>query len=144
MGIHSLNQSKSVSNKFRKLNLSDNTSIFFSARKGIKPTIFYHFAKLINMAEKELASIINLSARTVSNYEEQHKLLAPVESEHLLKLIALYSKGEEFFGNIAEFNYWLKKPFWNSDERPMDWLNTPGGVDLVMDELNRLAHGYAV
>lgn len=64
--------------------------------------------------------------------------------EHLLKLIALYTKGEELFGNITEFNYWLKKPFWNSVESPMDWLDTPEGVDLVTNELNRLVHGYAV
>jgi uncharacterized protein (DUF2384 family) len=67
-----------------------------------------------------------------------------LESEHLLKLIALFTKGEELFGKVDEFNYWLQKPFWDSQEKPIDWLITPGGVDLISDELERLAHGYAV
>jgi uncharacterized protein (DUF2384 family) len=82
--------------------------------------------------------------RTISNYKEQQKPLEPAQSEHLLKLIALFGKGEEIFGNVNEFNYWLQKSFWNAKERPIDWLITPGGVDLIMDELDRLAHAYAV
>ena len=31
-----------------------------------------------------------------------------------VSLILLFEKGEELFGTIEEFNYWLKKPFWNS------------------------------
>jgi uncharacterized protein (DUF2384 family) len=83
-----------------------------------------------------------LSARTISNYKEQKKSLEPLYSEHLLKLIALFEKGEEIFGSIDEFNYWLKKPFWDSDEKPIDWLVTSGGVDLVTEEIDQLAQGY--
>ena len=64
--------------------------------------------------------------------------------EHLLKIIALFEKGEEVFGSIDEFNYWLNKPFWNSHETPLGWLNTSGGVDLVTDELDKLSQGYPV
>ncbi len=96
------------------------------------------------MPEKNLAGIINLSSRTISNYKEQQKNLEPVYSEHLLKLITVFEKGEEIFGNIDEFNYWLKKPFWNSAETPMSWIITPGGVDLLLEELEKLAQGYPV
>ncbi len=68
----------------------------------------------------------------------------PVPSEHLVKLIALFEKGEETFGNVNEFNYWLRKPFWNGSERSVDWLVTSGGVDFVSEELDRLAHGYTL
>ena len=57
---------------------------------------------------------------------------------------ALFNKGEEIFGSIDEFNYWLKKPFWKSGETPMHWIITHGGVDLVMNELDRLAEGYPI
>ena len=91
-----------------------------------------------------LAGIINLSARTISNYKDQRKVLEPVQGEHLLKLISLFEKGEAIFGNIDEFNYWLRKPFWNSSETPLEWISTPGGVDLLMEELDKLAQGYPV
>ena len=66
----------------------------------------------------------------------------PLYSEHLLKIIALFNKGEEIFGTIDEFSYWLNKPFWGSKQKPIDWIVTSGGVDLVMDEIDKLAHGY--
>jgi putative toxin-antitoxin system antitoxin component (TIGR02293 family) len=133
-----------VTTRFSKLDLKNEFAIVLSARKGIKTKIFYDFATTIKMPEKNLAELINLNSRTISNYATKQKSFEPIQSEHLLKLIALYVKGEEIFGNVGEFNYWLQKPFWNSKEKPIDWLVTPGGVDLLMDELDRLAHAYVV
>lgn len=140
----SSNNKFSIKNRFKGLDLKSPYAIVFSARKGLQTKVFYDFAEAIKIPEKTLARIINLSARTISNYNEQQKVLEPVYAEHLLKLISLYEKGEEIFGNIDEFNYWLKKPFWNSEETPMDWIITPGGVDLLMEELDKLAQGYPV
>jgi putative toxin-antitoxin system antitoxin component (TIGR02293 family) len=136
--------SNSIRVRFSKLDMKNSFAIVFSARKGIKPKVFYDFADSIKMPEKKLALMLNLSSRTISNYNEQQKALDPVQSEHLLKLISLFGKGEEIFGNINEFNYWLQKPFWSAKERPIDWLVTPGGVDLVTDELDRLSHAFAI
>ncbi|MEO6818923.1 MAG: antitoxin Xre-like helix-turn-helix domain-containing protein [Ginsengibacter sp.] len=132
----------SVKNRFKDLDFISNNAIFFSARKGLGTKIFYDFAETIKMPERNLASIINLSSRTISNYKAQRKKLEPIYSEHLLKLIALFEKGEEIFGNIDEFNYWLRKPFSQSEEKPIDWLLTSGGVDLVNEEIDQLAQGY--
>jgi uncharacterized protein (DUF2384 family) len=107
--------------------------------------LFYSFATESKLSIKDLAELIHLHPRTIQNYSERNKAMDPVESEHLLKIIALYMKGEAIFGNIDEFNYWLQKPFWTTKEqqkeKPADLLITPGGVS---DELDRLAYGYAV
>lgn len=133
-----------VHNRFKGLGLDNPYKLTVAARKGVKPKIFYEFADVIKMPERALAGIINLTARTLNNYKDQQKCLEPVYGEHLLKLIALFEKGEAVFGNVDEFNYWLKKPFWNARETPMDWLVTPGGVDLLLKELEKLAQGYPV
>jgi putative toxin-antitoxin system antitoxin component (TIGR02293 family) len=137
-------QTLTLRDRFSVFNLKNAFDLVFSARMGIKTKLFYEFADSIKMPEKKLATLMNLSSRTISNYKDQQKLLEPIQSEHLLKLIALYAKGEDIFANIDEFNYWLQKPFWNSKQKPFEWLSTPGGVDLIMDELDRLAYGYAV
>jgi putative toxin-antitoxin system antitoxin component (TIGR02293 family) len=142
--LAAINDKYSVRNRFKHLNLSNSFALVMSARKGLKPKIFYDFAEAIKMPEKSLANIINLSARTLSNYKEQQKVLEPVYSEHLLKLIGLFEKGETIFGNIDEFNYWLRKPIWNLKETPLEWLATPGGVDLVAGEIDKLAYAYPV
>jgi putative toxin-antitoxin system antitoxin component (TIGR02293 family) len=134
----------SIGARFSNLDFKTPFALVASARKGVKPKVFYDFADSIKMPEKNLALLLNLSARTISNYKEQQKPLEPIQSEHLLKLIALFEKGEQIFGNVFEFNYWLQKPFWDAKEKPMDWLVTPGGVDLVSDELDRLAFAYAI
>ncbi len=135
---------RSVKNKFKLFDLTNSRSLVAIARKGVKSELFYDLATIIKMPEKNLAQIIHMSPRTVSNYREGKKSLDPVQSEHLLKLAALFEQGEELFGNVDEFNYWLRKPFWNAREKPIDWLVTPGGVGLVMDELTRMAYGDAV
>ena len=142
-----MNQTKgmeTVRKKFKNLGLKNNLEIVYSARKGIKPTIFYSFADVAKITEQNLADLLHLHPRTIQNRRNQQKNLDPVEGEHLLKLIALFVKGEELFGSIDEFNSWLHKPSWQHKEKPSDLLSTPGGTDLIADELERLVHGYAV
>jgi uncharacterized protein (DUF2384 family) len=131
-----------LKSKFNHIDMGSNFSIVLSARKGLHTKVFYDFAEAIKMPERRLAAIMNVSARTISNYKEAQKTLEPLYGEHLLKLIALFDKGEVLFGNIDEFNYWLQKPFWNSAEKPADWLTTGGGVDFLSEELDKMAEGY--
>lgn len=138
------NKKKSVGDRFKNLDLNNLNAIVLTARKGLKVKVFYDFAETIDMPEKKLAEVINISSKTISNYKNGEKLLGPTYSEHLLKLIQLFEKGEELFGNVEEFNYWLKKPFWNKKSAPNDLINTNGGVDLIMHELSKLAEGYPV
>jgi putative toxin-antitoxin system antitoxin component (TIGR02293 family) len=134
----------SIGYRFRFFDLSNLNSLVFLARKGLKAKVFYDFAETINMPEKKLAAVMNISSRTISNYKNEEKLLDPIYSEHLLKLINLFEKGEEIFGNVEEFNYWLKKPFWNKKSTPIELINTIVGVDLIAEELEKLAQGYPV
>jgi putative toxin-antitoxin system antitoxin component (TIGR02293 family) len=115
-----------------------------TAMKGVKTEVFYKFAALADMPDKFLADLLHISTRTLSNYKDQKKTLEPVKGEHLLKLIALFKKGEAVFGRLEEFRGWLLKPFSGKKEKPVEWLVTPGGVDLISLELDRIAHGYAL
>ncbi len=130
--------------KFRSLHLRDELSIVYTARKGVNPGIFYAFSDTANISEKNLAALLHVHPRTISNYREKQKSLNPVEGEHLLKLIYLFITGEEIFGSIEQFSQWINSPGWQDREKPMDWLDTPGGVDLVLEELSRLSYGYVV
>ena len=114
------------------------------ARRGAYSSVFSDLALVGNLTENLLASIINLSARTILNYAQQGKKLEPAQSEHLLKLVLLFELGITAFGNVDEFNIWLNKKFWNAKDAPMDWLITPGGVDMVKAQIEQLMEGYPV
>ncbi|HUZ60364.1 MAG TPA: antitoxin Xre-like helix-turn-helix domain-containing protein [Hanamia sp.] len=144
MPVIAINNKNSVKHRFKTLDVSNLNAIVSAARKGIKTKVFYDFAETIKMPEKNLAAVINISAKTIGNYKNEERLLDPIYSEHLLKLIRLYEKGEELFGDVNEFNYWLKKPFWNKKITPNDLINTTGGVDLILEELDKLAQGYPI
>jgi uncharacterized protein (DUF2384 family) len=78
------------------------------------------------------------------NYAQQGKKLEPAQSEHLLKLVLLFDLGIAAFGTVDEFNIWLNKKCWNAKDAPMDWLITPGGVDMVKAQIEQLMEGYPV
>ena len=122
--------------------MKDDYSLVKKAREGIDTKIFYSLAEQIKMPEKTLASVINLSPRTISNYREQNKDLDANYSEHLLKIINLYHLGQEIFGSLDEFTFWLQRPFYNSTEKPMDLMKTVGGVNIIAQEVEKLAQGY--
>lgn len=129
---------------FTRFAIKDDYKLLKKAKEGLKTDVFYSLADAIKMPEKTLASVINLSPRTISNYRDQEKGLDPIYSEHLLKLINLYSFGKEIFGSLEEFTLWMNRPFWNSDEKPLDFISTSGGVDLISEEIEKLAQGYPV
>jgi putative toxin-antitoxin system antitoxin component (TIGR02293 family) len=54
----------------------------------------------------------------------------------------MHTKGQKVFGNPESFRRWLEKPAYGLDEQiPLDLLQTSGGIDLVMEELDRIAYG---
>lgn len=138
----SVTATASLAGKFE--DVGELVNIVRYAIKGVDTKVFYAFANTIEMPDKYLAELINTSPRTLSNYKEQRKPLEPVKGEHLLKLIALFKKGEEVLGSLHDFQGWLLKPKLNAEKAPIDWLVTPGGVDLVSQELDRIAFGYPV
>ena len=52
----------SVRDRFKSLDLQSAFELVVSARKGIKPKLFYEFADSIHMPEKKLALLINISS----------------------------------------------------------------------------------
>lgn len=112
------------------------------ARTGINVSAFFDLKNISGLSNQELSSILDLSFKTIQRYQKERKKLNAMNSEQLLKLIGLYQKAEEVFGDINSFNRWLRKPAAGlGNEQPFSFLQTSGGVDLVRDELLRIEYG---
>lgn len=112
------------------------------AQSGLHVSAFFDLTTLSGLTNQELSAILGLSFKTIQRYEKENKKLNPINSEQLLKLIALYQKAEEVFGDLKSFDRWLRKPaagFGNNV--PFSYLQTPGGIDLIRDELIRIEYG---
>jgi putative toxin-antitoxin system antitoxin component (TIGR02293 family) len=88
------------------------------------------------------ADLLDVSYKTITRYQKEKKKFSPLQSEYILKTIALYNKGEKVFGNNESFANWLTKPaFGLGNKIPNTFITTVTGINYIIDELNRIAHG---
>lgn len=112
------------------------------AHGGLSVSAFYDLIKISGLSNEELAGLLDLSYKSIQRYKKEGKKLNAQNSEQLLKMIALYQKAEEVFGDLESFNRWLRKPAAGLGNRvPMQFLQTSGGIDLIREELLRIEYG---
>jgi putative toxin-antitoxin system antitoxin component (TIGR02293 family) len=111
------------------------------ANKGIPSSTFNDVSLLFGRKER-LAELLNVSVKTMQRYQKENKRLNPLNSEMVLKFIALFKQGLTVFGLKKAFLNWLNKPAVGlGNIRPFDLLKTSNGIDLVKDELVRIEYG---
>ncbi len=110
-------------------------------RNGIPKEAMTHLMEIADITLTEMASITHTSDRTLRRYTPQQKL-SQEQSERMIEIAKLYSRGEEVFGSIDNFKEWMNTvllPFGN--KKPKEFLDTSLGIGMIMDELGRIQHG---
>jgi putative toxin-antitoxin system antitoxin component (TIGR02293 family) len=88
-----------------------------------------------------MAILMRLSDRTLRRYNPQ-TLLNPEQSERVIELSRLYSRGEDVFGNLDNFKEWMNSTVMAlGNIKPKTLLDTSLGIDILMNELGRIEHG---
>ena len=122
--------------------VKDSFALVMEARRGILAKTAFEVAEQLKLSINQLADILHTTTKTLRSYRQNRKKLNPSHSEQTLKLYALYLKGNEVFGNSVSFHRWLEKPAYGlQDQIPLTLLETGGGIDLVIEELDRIAYG---
>jgi putative toxin-antitoxin system antitoxin component (TIGR02293 family) len=122
--------------------IKGNISIVLNARKGLSSNVLYDIILLTGFKKEQIATLFNTSAKTITRYTQDGKTLDIVSSEHALKLIALFKKGNEIFGELEAFRRWIMKPAYGLGwEVPAELMETSGGIELIMEELYRIEFG---
>jgi putative toxin-antitoxin system antitoxin component (TIGR02293 family) len=112
------------------------------ASAGIEAEVFFQTSEMTGISKENLAELLDTSVKTLQRQRKEKNRLNIVRSEHLLKLMALYEQGREVFGSTALFSQWLAQPaFGLGGYVPAQLLKTFSGMDLIGEELNRIAHG---
>lgn len=120
----------------------DSFALVMEARKGVPAATVFEVAEACQLQAQELEAIYELSTKTLRAYSQEKKNLSAASSEKTLKIISLYNLGLEVFGEAAAFLRWLDKPAHGLDgEIPLRLLETSAGIDLVAEELTRIAYG---
>ena len=125
-----------------QVTVADSFALVMEARTGVLAKTAFDVAALLQLSADELAALLHTTTKTLRTYRQAKKRLAPAASEQVLKLLALARQGEEVFGTPTAFRRWLDKPAYGLDNQsPLALLETSGGIDLVADEVDRIAHG---
>ncbi len=89
----------------------------------------------------DMAKNLDLTEPTLRKHLGNSKHLSTSLSEHVLFLLELYDKGIDTFGSVEEFNKWLPQHNIGIDAKPADLLDSITGINIVVNELNRIDHG---
>ena len=122
--------------------LEDDEQNIVSEPEAVYATSFNDMITVAHYDKDFAADLLDISYKTITRYQKERKKLSPLQSEYILKTIALYNKGEKIFGSNESFTKWLNKPAFGLGNRiPNSFITTVTGINYILDELNRIAHG---
>ncbi|MCO5242189.1 MAG: DUF2384 domain-containing protein [Chitinophagaceae bacterium] len=121
--------------------VQNNADFIGIIREGIPREALDHLMDNTGLTVTEISSIIRTSDRTLRRYTAKHKL-NPEQSERLIELARLYTRGEEVLGNMENFKQWMgSNVIALGNKKPKDFLDTSLGIQLIMNELGKIEHG---
>jgi putative toxin-antitoxin system antitoxin component (TIGR02293 family) len=110
-------------------------------RRGLLMKNLMKLAELMSLSLKELALILPVSERTLRRYSNVQRL-SPEITERVLKLAHLYSRGIQVFEKREKFLKWLNSEITSlNGKKPSELLDTSKGIDLILEELERIEYG---
>jgi putative toxin-antitoxin system antitoxin component (TIGR02293 family) len=110
-------------------------------RKGVSRKALDFLMETTGITPLEMAAIMHTSDRTLRRYTAS-KLLNPEQSERVIELARLYSRGEEVFGSLDAFKEWIESNVIAlGNKKPKEFFDTSLGIELLMEELGRIEHG---
>ncbi len=109
--------------------------------RGITKASLSHLTKSLSLTMREMAELLPVDVRTLQRYSAQEHL-SPTVSEQALQIAQVVAAGMELFEDQEKFLAWLSMPSVPlGGEKPLALLRSRFGIELVLDELGRIAHG---
>lgn len=121
--------------------IRNNADFIGIIREGVPRKALDHLMENTGLTVAEISTIIRTSDRTLRRYTAKQKL-NPEQSERIIELAKLYSRGEDVFNNMEGFKQWMNSSIMAlGNKKPKEFLDTSLGIDLLMNELGRIEHG---
>lgn len=128
----------------RKYNPLKKTQIIHAVNGSVRSSILIN--SVLNITGLPLVflaeNVFEVTPKTLSRYRSEDVKLPAAVIELSLKIKDMYNLGKEIFGTNEELNKWLnEKSYGLNNTVPAKLLNTSSGIDLVHEELTRIAYG---
>lgn len=121
---------------------NDAVSLLMSSKSGLSAKAALDFLSLSGFSREEFQDTFKTNVKTIQNYASNSSKLDAALSEKLLKSFSLFEKGIEIFGSAKVFHQWLNTPAYGlGNQIPFDLMDTFTGINLIEEELIRIAYG---
>lgn len=107
---------------------------------GVPKATIRYLAESLGIDTKLLIEYLPVTNRNLQRYQDTD-LLNDVVSDHIVALAELFAYGEEAMGRDY-FRDWLQGTILAlGNERPIEFLKTHKGIEIIHDEIGRIVHG---
>jgi len=121
--------------------VQNNADFINCIREGVPRKALDELMNYTGITIDEITSILHISDRTLRRYSPQQKLNES-QTERLIEIAKLYSRGEEVLGSADAFKEWMNSTVMAfGNKKPKTFLDTSLGIDMLMNELGRIEHG---
>ncbi|THH41774.1 type II RES/Xre toxin-antitoxin system antitoxin [Neolewinella litorea] len=120
--------------------LDSRADLIALSRGGISMKEVHRLLAALSLTLREISRILPVSERQLNRYRDDDTLRKDLSS-HLIQLVELFEHGYAVFGK-DKFDRWVRTENRAVDNnRPIDLLDTPIGIELIGDIVGRVAHG---
>ncbi|MDX2189723.1 MAG: antitoxin Xre/MbcA/ParS toxin-binding domain-containing protein [Bacteroidota bacterium] len=110
------------------------------SKKGVNKAFLEKTAAKLGLTIYEIAPLLHISSRTLLRYKSSDIMDIPV-SEHILSLERLISEASELFDS-KQVIQWINSELPALDfKKPLDYMDTIFGIDMVRHVVGRIKHG---
>ena len=111
-------------------------------REGFRWESVSHVKEIVGLTDQELASLLDISERTLIRFRKNKKRLSTAASDRLYRLALVFSFARDVFEDDKMALEWLHKPQLGLGGRvPLEMLQTEAGAREVEDLLGRIEYG---
>jgi putative toxin-antitoxin system antitoxin component (TIGR02293 family) len=111
------------------------------SREGVTKASLNRLLQQMNISQKEMANLLHLSPRTIQRMKESDKLPAAASGQ-LIEIAKVFARAKEVLGDTIKAKTWLKSTITGlNEEQPINLLDTPTGIQWVLDVLGRIEYG---
>jgi putative toxin-antitoxin system antitoxin component (TIGR02293 family) len=110
-------------------------------RTGLPKSVVVTVSAILGISMEKMSSLLHVSHRTIQR-KGDHELLNVYSTEQILEIATVISRGIEVLGTIENFTKWLHKEIRALNyKKPIDYLDTSFGAQLIKDILGKIEHG---
>jgi putative toxin-antitoxin system antitoxin component (TIGR02293 family) len=111
-------------------------------QKGFSLKAVLGVKEAIHLTDRELATILGVSERTLSRMRRTVTRLSPVASDRLYRVVRIFALAKEVLEDEGKAVDWLHRPqIGLGGRRPLEMIQTEAGAREVEDLLGRMEHG---